>query len=113
MNEYIRPYTFRKNRSFNHCEIKNQKEDFDHPRQDLRRNTPKRRSFNPRYVNLFYGHCFNCTNFGHKLIDCRAYERNDQVRNSYVTPHNIECYKLHDYGHIAQNCRSMIKPSMK
>jgi hypothetical protein len=30
-----------------------------------------------------------------------------------VAPHNIECYKFHNYGHIAQNCRSMIEPPMK
>jgi hypothetical protein len=30
-----------------------------------------------------------------------------------VAPRNIECYKCHNYGHIAQNCRSMIVPSMK
>jgi hypothetical protein len=30
-----------------------------------------------------------------------------------VDPHNIEYYKCHKYGHIAQNCRSVIKPPMK
>jgi hypothetical protein len=30
-----------------------------------------------------------------------------------VAPQNIECYKCHNYGHIDQNCRSMIKPPMK
>ena len=33
-------------------------------------------SFTPRYINLFYDHCFYCTNFVHKVADCRAYERN-------------------------------------
>jgi hypothetical protein len=42
-----------------------------------------------------------------------TYERNIQARNNYVAPHNIECYKCHNYGHIARNCRSIIKPSMK
>jgi len=65
------------------------------------------------YVNLFYGHCFNSTNFGHKFVDCRSYGINDEVRNDYVAPHNIECYKFHNYGHIAQNCRLLIKPSVK
>jgi hypothetical protein len=41
------------------------------------------------------------------------YERNVQARDAYVAPHNIECYKFHNYGHIAQNCRSMIEPFMK
>jgi hypothetical protein len=30
-----------------------------------------------------------------------------------VAPHNIECYKCHNYGHIARDCRSMIDTSMK
>jgi hypothetical protein len=30
-----------------------------------------------------------------------------------VAPHNIECYKFHNYGHIARDCRSMIDTSMK
>jgi hypothetical protein len=89
------------------------REDHDQPRQEFRRTTPQRRSFTPRYVNLFYGHCFYCTNFGHKVADCRAYGRNVQARNAYVAPHNIECYKFHNYGHIARDCRSMMDTSMK
>jgi hypothetical protein len=65
------------------------------------------------YVNFFYGHCFNCTNFGHKVADCRAYGRNVQARNAYVALHNIECYKCHNYGHIDWNCGTMLEPSMK
>jgi hypothetical protein len=94
-----RPSTFKPQRSINH----------DHPRQEFKRTTP----FTPRYVNLFYGHCFYCTNFGHKVADCRAYGRNVQARNAYVAPHSIECYKCHNYGHIARDCRSMIDTSMK
>jgi hypothetical protein len=30
-----------------------------------------------------------------------------------VAPRNIECYKCHNYGHIARDCRSMIDNSMK
>jgi hypothetical protein len=30
-----------------------------------------------------------------------------------VAPHNIECYKCHNYGHIASDCRSMIDTFMK
>jgi hypothetical protein len=88
-----RSSTFKPQRSLNH--------DHDHPRKEFRRTTPQRISFTPRYVNFFYGHCFYCTNFGHKVADCRAYERNVQARNAYVAPHNIECYKCHNYGHIA------------
>jgi hypothetical protein len=74
---------------------------------------PQRRSFTPRYANLFYGHCFYCTNFGHKVADCRDYKINVQARSAYVIACNIECYKCHNYGHIASDCRSMIDTSMK
>jgi hypothetical protein len=100
-----RPSMFKPQRSFNH--------DHDQSRKEFRRTTPQRRSFTPRYVNFFYGHCFYCTNFGHKVADCRDYERNVQARNAYVAPQNIECYKCHNYGHIARNCRSATVPSMK
>ena len=30
-----------------------------------------------------------------------------------MAPHDIECYKCHNYGHIAHDCRSMIDTSMK
>jgi hypothetical protein len=74
---------------------------------------PQRRSFTPGYANLFYGHCFYCTKFGHKVADCRDYKRNVQARIACVIAHNIECYKCHNYGHIASDCRSMIDTSMK
>jgi hypothetical protein len=96
-----RPSTFKQQRSFNHDEGINIREDHDQPRHEFRRTAPQRRSFTPRYESLFYGHCFICTNFGHKAVDCRAYGRSVQTRNTYVAPHNIECYKCHNYGHIA------------
>jgi hypothetical protein len=40
-----------------------------------------RRPFTTRYQNLFLGYCFSCNNFGHKAIDCKAYGRNDCMRN--------------------------------
>jgi hypothetical protein len=74
---------------------------------------PQRRPLTPRYANFFYGHCFYCTNFGNKVAYWRDYKRNVQTRNAYVAPRNIECYKFHNYGHIASDCRSMIDTSMK
>jgi hypothetical protein len=74
---------------------------------------PQRRSFTPRYENLFYGHYFYCTNFGHKVADCKDYNRNVQARSAYVVACNIECYKCYNYGHIASDCRSMIDTPMK
>jgi hypothetical protein len=99
------PSMFNPQRSFNH--------DHDQSRQKFRRTMPQRRSFTPTYANLFYGHYFYCTNFGHKVADCRDYRRNVQARNYYVAPRNIECYKCHNYGQIASDCRSMIDTSMK
>jgi hypothetical protein len=99
-----RPSMFKPQRSFNH--------DHCQSRQKFRRITPQRRSFTPRYENLFYGHSLYCTNFGHKVVDCRDY-KNVQERNAYLAPRNIECYKFHNYGHIDSDCRSMIVTSMK
>jgi hypothetical protein len=96
---------FKTQRSFNH--------DHDRSRQKFIRTTPQRRSFTSRYANLFYGHCFYCTNFGHKVAYCMDYKRNVQERSAYVAAHNIECYKCHNYGNIASDCRSMIYNSMK
>jgi hypothetical protein len=76
-------------------------------------NIPQRRSFTPRYENFFYGHFFYCTNFGHKVADCRDYKRNVQERNAYVAPCDIECYKFHNYGNIASDWRRMTNNSMK
>ena len=66
----------------------------------------------PRMQIYFMVIFFYCTNFGHKVADCRDY-KNVQARNAYVAPHNIECYKFHNYGHIAHHCRSVIDTSMK
>jgi hypothetical protein len=86
--------------------------DHDQSRKKIRRNTPQRRSFTPKYANLFYGHFFYCSNFGHKVANCRDYKRNVQERSAYVVACNIECYKFHNYGHIASDCRSMIDTSI-
>jgi hypothetical protein len=99
------PSMFKTQTSFNH--------DHDQSRQEFISTTPQRISFTPRYVNFFYGHCFYCTNFGHKVAYCWDYKINVQAINAYVAPHNIECYKCHNYGHIAHNCRSVIDTSMK
>jgi hypothetical protein len=83
-----RPSMFKPQRSFNY--------DHDQSRKKFRRTTLQRRSFTPRYADFFYGHCFYCTNFGHKVAYCRHYKRNFQAINSYVAPRDIECYKCHN-----------------
>ena len=87
--------------------------DHDHLGKKFRRTMPQRRSFTPKYANLFYGHFFYCTKFGHKVVDCRAHGRNVQASSAYVALHNIECYKCHNYAHISRNFKSVIDPSMK
>ena len=37
---------------------------------------PTRRSPIPRYQIFFFGLCYSCNNYGHKVIDCRAYAHN-------------------------------------
>jgi hypothetical protein len=108
-----RPSTFRYQRSFNHYEGNNRIEDRDQQRHEFRRTTSQRRPFTLMYESFFYGHYFICTNFGHKPADCRAYGRNGQAINAYVTLYNIECYKFHNCGHISCDCRSMMDTSMK
>jgi len=118
-NEYnmytysTRPTTSRKKRSINHNEGNYKRKIHDQPKQEFRKTTSLRRSSAPRYKNLFYGYCFYCTNLGNKVVDHRAHGINAQAKKSYVAPHDIECYKFHNYSHIARNCRSMIVPSMK
>ena len=89
----------------------------------------------PRYHNFFLGLCYACNNYGHKAIDCRSYatDRNAWSRNSYENTqcqsksnvvgnptaasgstynrfgelnYEIECYRCHNFGHIARNCRN-------
>jgi hypothetical protein len=100
-----RPSMFKTQRSFNN--------DHDQSIKKSRGTAPQRRSFTPRYANLFYGHCFYCTNFGHKVTYCMDYKINVQERSAYVAARNIECYKCQNNGHIASDCRRMIDTSMK
>jgi hypothetical protein len=37
---------------------------------------PFRRSSTPRYQTIFFGLCYACNNFGQKVVNCRANNRN-------------------------------------
>jgi hypothetical protein len=89
----IRPPMFKQQGSFNFDEGNSRREDRDKMRHEFRRTAQQRISFTPMYEIFFYGQCFNCTNYGYKVVDCRAYGRSVQERNAYVAPHKIECYK--------------------
>jgi hypothetical protein len=54
------PSMFKQQRSFNH--------DHDQSGKKFKRTTPQKILFIPRYANLFYGYCFYCTKFGHKVV---------------------------------------------
>jgi hypothetical protein len=83
------------------------------------------------YQRFFYGHCFNCVNFGHKAVNCRAYPKNISNNVGYLNniypiryyeaytrnqnrfgslSNEVECYKCNNFGHIAKNCRLTIPP---
>ena len=45
------------------------------------RTTPKK-VYQNKYPHIFLGYCFACSNFGHKAMNCRAYERKSlKVKN--------------------------------
>jgi len=78
----IRQFTFRQQRRFNY--------DHDHPRHEFIRTTSQRGLSTPRYQSVFYGYCFYCSNFGHKVVDYKSYGRNIQANSSFVAPCNIK-----------------------
>ena len=102
---------------------------------DLKRPSPYSRPPIPRYHIVFVGLCYTCNNYGHKAIDCRSYARNRntwsknnyensryQVKGNYVRKppvasdrtynifgvlnYEIECYRCHNFGHMAKNCKT-------
>jgi hypothetical protein len=85
---------------------------------------PFRRSSTPRYQTIFFGLCYACNNFGHKVVNCRANNRNinnfeshtqkgyprrpsETQRRSYnrfeSLSTEVECYKCNNFGHMAKD----------
>jgi hypothetical protein len=89
------------------------------------------RSSTTRYQTIFFGVCYACNNFGHKAVNCRANNKN----NNYLESHTqrgysrrpsetqrrsynrfeslsieVECYKCNNFGHMAKNCRMTVPP---
>jgi hypothetical protein len=79
-----------------------------------------------KYQNFFYGYCFYCSNFGHKIANCQikfrdmhlGRSRNKQsLQHRTKKPMNIhhrtnhfdllnnelECYNFHNFGHKVAN----------
>lgn len=48
------------------------------PSNKNRDHTSVRKTQPNRYQNLFFGYCYSCNNFGHKIVDCRA-----QLKRNY------------------------------
>jgi hypothetical protein len=92
---------------------------------------PFRRSSTPRYQTIFFGLCYACNNFGHKVVNCRANNRNNNnfeshtqrgyskrpsetQRRSYnrfeSLSTEVECYKCNNFGHMAKYCRMTVPP---
>jgi hypothetical protein len=92
---------------------------------------PFRRSSTPRYQTIFFGLCYACNNFGHKAVNCRANNRNNNnfeshtqrgySRRSSATQRisynrfeslstEVECYKCNNFGHMAKYCRMTVPP---
>jgi hypothetical protein len=90
-----------------------------------------RRSSTPRYQTIFFGLCYACNNFGHKDVNCRdnnmnnnnfeshtqmGYSRipSETQRKSYnmfeSLSTEVECYKCNNFGHVAKNCRMTVPP---
>jgi hypothetical protein len=83
---------------------------------------PFRRSSTPRYQTIFFGLCYACNNCGHKAVNCRANNGNNNnfeshtqrgySRRSYnmfeSLSTEVECYKCDNFGHVAKDCRMTI-----
>jgi transposase InsO family protein len=111
----------------------NDRQKIDRPQEEegFIRVPPFRRSSTPRYQTIFFGLCYACNNFGHKVVNCRANNRNinnfeshtqkgyprrpsETQRRSYnmfeSLSTEVECYKCNNFGHMAKDCRMTVPP---
>jgi hypothetical protein len=61
-----------------------------HAEEGFRRETPFRRASSPRYHTIFLGLCYSCNNFGHKVVNCRAYDKNRDGYESHSRMSDIK-----------------------
>ena len=79
--------------------------------EGLWRTIPQRRS-PPKYQTIFLGICYSCNNFGHKVVNCKAYARNggnsgNCSRNAYSRrswEDYKESYNLFGYLRNEEEC---------
>ena len=57
------------------------------PPSKLKKETTTRWNQSPKYENGFNGYCFSCSNFGHKAMDCRLYEKSAGSPNDKAVGH--------------------------
>jgi hypothetical protein len=95
------------------------------------REPPFRRCSTPRYQTIFFVLCYACNNFGHKAVNCRANNRNNNNFESYtqrdysrrlgdtqIRSYNrfeslsieVECYKCNNFGHMAMDYKMTVPP---
>ena len=80
-------------------------------KKTARRIASLRRQTVLKYRGIFIGYCYSCYNFGHKTVNCKAYERSEHMKRR--GSQNIECSNCHHFGHIARHCRNNITTYLK
>ena len=86
--------------------------------------TSPRRKFSSRDQHIFYGYCYSCGKFGHKVVECLTYPRNEYNSRRYVKyeppraqrninrfehlRNNIECYKFRNFRRIFEADRKSV-----
>jgi hypothetical protein len=105
----------------------------DRPQEEEKfiRVSPFRIFSTPRYQTIFFGLCYECNNFGHKVVNCIANKRNINNFESHTKKGyprrpsetqriiydkfeslstEVECYKCNNFVHMEKDCRMIVPP---
>jgi hypothetical protein len=88
------------------------------PQSKFRTETPSRWTPRKRYEKKNHGHCYSCSEYGQKYLDCRRYARKEngrlhntlrfwicnQVGHIVAHCHTMICYSCSGFGHKSQDC---------
>ena len=70
-----------------------------------------REPFSSRYQGIFLGYYFLCTNFRHKVRDCKAYDINDYKSNYHTSRRKFASRK---YPNVLNRIKyTLVAPSFK